>query len=87
MSVGVGLLAWQMLRGGCAVKDMARSLRKVRGTHSVAFNGGLLRWPVKLMIPAGFGLLELQGVAEIIKRIAVLAGVLTLDPEAPLEQG
>ena len=48
--------------------------------------GGLLRWPVKLMIPAGFGLLALQGVAEISKRIAVLMGVLTLDQEAPLEQ-
>ena len=48
--------------------------------------GGLLRWPVQLMIPAGFGLLALQGVAEISKRIAVLMGVLTLDQEAPLEQ-
>ena len=48
--------------------------------------GGLLRWPVKLMIPVGFGLLALQGVAEIIKRIGALAGVLTLDQEAPLEQ-
>ncbi len=48
--------------------------------------GGLLRWPVKLLIPVGFGLLALQGVAEIIKRIAVLMGVLTLDQEAPLEQ-
>ena len=48
--------------------------------------GGLLRWPVKLLIPVGFGLLALQGVAEIIKRIAVLMGVLTLDQEAPLDQ-
>jgi len=29
-----------------------------------------LRWPVKLLLPLGFGLLALQGVAEIIKRIA-----------------
>ena len=36
--------------------------------------GGLLRWPVKLLIPAGFLLLSLQGVAEIIKRIAFLLG-------------
>ncbi len=36
--------------------------------------GGLLRWPAKLMIPVGFGLLALQGVSEIIKRIAFLAG-------------
>lgn len=36
--------------------------------------GGLLRWPIKLAIPVGFGLLFLQGVSEIIKRIAFLAG-------------
>lgn len=36
--------------------------------------GGLLRWPVKLLIPAGFFLLMLQGVSEIIKRIAFLLG-------------
>ena len=36
--------------------------------------GGLLRWPVKLLIPAGFFLLALQGVSEIVKRIAYLAG-------------
>ncbi|GBL46308.1 TRAP dicarboxylate transporter, DctQ subunit, unknown substrate 6 [Sulfuriferula multivorans] len=57
-----------------------------QGNEMSPDSGGLLRWPVKLMIPAGFGLLALQGVAEIIKRIAVLAGVLTLAQEAPLEQ-
>ncbi len=36
--------------------------------------GGLLRWPVKLLMPVGFALLALQGVSEIIKRIGVLAG-------------
>jgi TRAP-type mannitol/chloroaromatic compound transport system permease small subunit len=36
--------------------------------------GGLVRWPVKLLLPAGFGLLALQGVAEVIKRIGVLTG-------------
>lgn len=36
--------------------------------------GGLMLWPAKLMIPAGFTLLLLQGVAEIIKRIAYLTG-------------
>ena len=37
--------------------------------------GGLIRWPVKLLIPAGFGLLVLQGISEIIKRIAFLRGI------------
>ncbi len=36
--------------------------------------GGLLRWPVKLLIPLGFLLLSLQGAAEIIKRVGFLLG-------------
>ncbi|MDX3924980.1 MAG: TRAP transporter small permease subunit [Shinella sp.] len=36
--------------------------------------GGLLLWPVWAMIPLGFGLLALQGVSELIKRIAILTG-------------
>lgn len=36
--------------------------------------GGLLRWPVKLLIPVGFSLLALQGIAELIRNIAVLSG-------------
>ncbi|MBK7662314.1 MAG: TRAP transporter small permease subunit [Sterolibacteriaceae bacterium] len=36
--------------------------------------GGLARWPVKLLVPAGFALLALQGVSELIKRAAFLAG-------------
>jgi TRAP-type mannitol/chloroaromatic compound transport system permease small subunit len=34
--------------------------------------GGLVRWPVKLVLPVGFVLMALQGVSEIIKRIAAL---------------
>ena len=34
--------------------------------------GGLVRWPVKLLLPVGFGLMALQGVSEIIKRIEAL---------------
>lgn len=36
--------------------------------------GGLIRWPVYLLIPAGFALLMLQGVSELIKRIAFITG-------------
>ncbi len=36
--------------------------------------GGLIRWPVYLLIPAGFALLAMQGVSELIKRIAFLRG-------------
>ncbi len=37
-------------------------------------SGGLIRWPVYTMIPLGFSLLLLQGVSELIKRIAFLQG-------------
>ena len=38
--------------------------------------GGLIRWPVKLLLPIGFTLLALQGISELIKRIAFLAGMI-----------
>jgi TRAP-type mannitol/chloroaromatic compound transport system permease small subunit len=48
--------------------------------HEMSSNaGGLLRWPVKLLMPAGFGFLTLQGLSELIKRIAALTGALDLD--------
>jgi TRAP-type mannitol/chloroaromatic compound transport system permease small subunit len=37
-----------------------------------ANSGGLVRWPVKLLLPLGFGLLALQGISEIIKCIAAM---------------
>ncbi len=43
--------------------------------------GGLIRWPVKMLLPIGFMLLALQGVSELIKRIAFLAGMIG-DPNA-----
>lgn len=36
--------------------------------------GGLIRWPVLLLMPVGFSLLLLQGLSEIIKRVAYLTG-------------
>jgi TRAP-type mannitol/chloroaromatic compound transport system permease small subunit len=38
--------------------------------------GGLVRWPVKLLIPAGFVLLGLQGLSELVKRFAFLRGLI-----------
>jgi TRAP-type mannitol/chloroaromatic compound transport system permease small subunit len=34
--------------------------------------GGLVRWPVKLILPVGFALMALQGISELIKRIEAL---------------
>jgi TRAP-type mannitol/chloroaromatic compound transport system permease small subunit len=39
-------------------------------------SGGLIRWPVYLMMPLGFGLLLLQGASELIKRLAFLQGLI-----------
>ena len=36
--------------------------------------GGLIRWPAYAMIPLGFGLLLLQSLSELIKRVAFLRG-------------
>lgn len=36
--------------------------------------GGLVRWPVLLLIPTGFGLLALQALSELVKRTAFLTG-------------
>ena len=40
---------------------------------------GLILWPPRLCLLIGFGLLFLQGVSELIKRIAVMRGLIT-DP-------
>jgi TRAP-type mannitol/chloroaromatic compound transport system permease small subunit len=45
--------------------------------------GGLIRWPVRLIIPVAFALLALQGVSEIIKRIGFLKGLV---PESEFEK-
>ena len=34
--------------------------------------GGLIRWPARLLVPVGFFLLTLQGVSELIKRLAIM---------------
>jgi TRAP-type mannitol/chloroaromatic compound transport system permease small subunit len=36
--------------------------------------GGLIIWPARLLVPVGFFLLILQGISELIKRVAFLAG-------------
>ena len=38
--------------------------------------GGLIRWPVQLLIPLGFSLLLVQSVSELIKRVAFVRGLI-----------
>jgi TRAP-type mannitol/chloroaromatic compound transport system permease small subunit len=37
--------------------------------------GGLIRWPVLLLMPVGFTILALQALSEVIKRVAYLRGL------------
>lgn len=67
-----GLMAWfswAVFAESWAIKEVS------------ADSGGLLRWPIKLALPAGFALLFLQGVAETIKRAGMLAGHLPFASE------
>jgi TRAP-type mannitol/chloroaromatic compound transport system permease small subunit len=70
MAVIILVLSWPMV-----VESYVR--------HEISSDaGGLLRWPAKLLIPVGFLLLTLQGLSEIIKRVAFVAGVID-EPGAP----
>jgi TRAP-type mannitol/chloroaromatic compound transport system permease small subunit len=44
---------------------------------------GLVLWPARLLVPTGFALLLLQGLAELIKRIAFLRGLIPDPADKP----
>ena len=71
----IGWLSWPMFLNAYTIGETSGNA------------GGLLRWPVKLLVPLGFLLLALQGISEIIKRIAALSGRTSLDAnyERPLQ--
>jgi TRAP-type mannitol/chloroaromatic compound transport system permease small subunit len=48
------------------------SWQRMEGSQNA---GGLLRWPVKILLPLGFLMIALQGLSELIKRIALLRGL------------
>jgi TRAP-type mannitol/chloroaromatic compound transport system permease small subunit len=55
-------------------------LVKMYVMHEMSNNaGGLVRWPAMLMLPVGFGLMFLQGLSEIVKRICYLQGSFQMD--------
>ena len=60
-------LSWPFFHQAYAVGEMSGNA------------GGLLRWPIKLVVPVGFVFLALQGVSEVIKRIAALQGYVVID--------
>ncbi len=48
--------------------------------------GGLVRWPIKLVLPVGFAMVALQGLSELIKRVAFLRGIPVESLEAHYER-
>ena len=54
------VLSWPLFTNALATGEMSQNA------------GGLIRWPAYALIPLGFSLLALQGVSELIKRIAFL---------------
>jgi len=69
MATVITLLSWPVFVNAWQSGEMSNSA------------GGLIVWPARLMIPAGFFLLILQGLSELIKRIGFLKG-LCPDPSA-----
>jgi TRAP-type mannitol/chloroaromatic compound transport system permease small subunit len=63
-------------------------LVKMYLTHEMSNNaGGLIRWPAMALLPVGFALMFLQGLSEIVKRIAFLMHIYEMDThyERPLQ--
>ena len=56
-------LSWPLFARALATGEMSQNA------------GGLIRWPAYLLMPLGFGLLLLQALSELIKRIAFLHGL------------
>jgi TRAP-type mannitol/chloroaromatic compound transport system permease small subunit len=55
-------------------------------TQEVSANpGGLIRWPLYMLVPIGFALLALQSLSELFKRVAFLSGH-GPDPHAKAEK-
>lgn len=54
------VLSWPLFTNALATGEMSQNA------------GGLIRWPAYGLIPLGFSLLALQGLSELIKRIAFL---------------
>ena len=58
------VLSWPLFYNGWVSGEMSQNA------------GGLIRWPVLLLIPLGFSILLAQAISELIKRIAYLRGLI-----------
>jgi TRAP-type mannitol/chloroaromatic compound transport system permease small subunit len=62
MAIVIGWLSWPLLLDSYVRNEVSTNA------------GGLIIWPARLLVPVGFTLLVLQGISELIKRIAFLRG-------------
>ncbi|MFX6861536.1 hypothetical protein ABTH25_19410, partial [Acinetobacter baumannii] len=52
------------------------ALKSIQSQEMSQNAGGLIVWPARLLIPAGFALLTIQACSELIKRVAFLRGMI-----------
>jgi TRAP-type mannitol/chloroaromatic compound transport system permease small subunit len=64
LAIGMAWLSWPVFINAIQSGEMSGNA------------GGLIRWPARLLIPIGFLLLSLQGISELIKRVAVMQGLI-----------
>lgn len=69
MAILIGYLSWPIFVNAYVHHEMSSNA------------GGLIIWPARVLFPIGFFLLSLQGISELIKRIAILQGKIP-DPAA-----
>ena len=65
------LLPMAILIGSLSWRYFSQAYTTSEGSGSA---GGLLLWPARALIPLGFLLLTLQGLSELVKRVAFLTG-------------
>jgi len=63
----IAWLCWPLFVGMVRSGEMSRN------------SGGLIMWPAWLLLPLGFALMFLQGISEVIKRVAYLMGLIEMD--------
>lgn len=84
----LGLLLFLMPAMGVMLYYSWPLFLKVYQTQEMSSNaGGLIRWPAMLMLPLGFGMVILQGLSEVIKRVGWLTHTYEMDIhyERPLQ--
>jgi len=71
----VGITVFLLPLCGFVIWTSLPSVQTAFAMQEVSANpGGLLRWPLYVLVPIGFGLLALQSLSELFKRLGFLTG-------------